>query len=285
MKIDFHTHIFPEKIAARTMEKLSSLSHTKPFTDSTAGQLAASMKANGIDISIALPVITNPAQTAKINDFAMRVNETSGETGIISFGGMHPDTEMYKAELKRLSDNGVKGIKLHPPYQGTYIDDIRYMRIIDSALSLGLIVTVHAGVDIGLPSPIYCPIDGIVKVLDELHPDKLILAHMGGWQMWDEVEQKLCGRDDVYFDTSFSYGEIVPMPGCEDIISKIHQMGREQFMRIVRSHGSDKILFGTDCPWGHQGVSAADMESLPFTDEEKENIFHKNAEKLLFGRG
>ena len=39
----------------------------------------------------------------------------------------------------------MKGIKLHPDYQDTYFNDIRYKRIISYATELGLIISVHAG--------------------------------------------------------------------------------------------------------------------------------------------
>ena len=38
--------------------------------------------------------------------------------------------------LKELKHMGFKGIKLHPDYQETFIDDIRYKRIISYASEL-----------------------------------------------------------------------------------------------------------------------------------------------------
>ena len=55
----------------------------------------------------------------------------------------------------------------------------------------------------------------------------------------------------------------------------------EQFLRIVKAHGSQKILFGTDSPWSDSGKERKTLLSLPLSDEEKENILHKNAERLL----
>ena len=40
--IDFHTHTFPEAIAARAVAQLSAASHTKAFTDGTEAGLCAS---------------------------------------------------------------------------------------------------------------------------------------------------------------------------------------------------------------------------------------------------
>ena len=43
MVIDFHTHVFPDRIAERAIEKLSLAAHLHPFLDGTAGALLASM--------------------------------------------------------------------------------------------------------------------------------------------------------------------------------------------------------------------------------------------------
>ena len=58
------------------------------------------------------------------------------------------------------------------------------------ASELGLYIMVHAGVDIGLPEPVHCRPDHIIEVVKETGSDRLILAHMGGWRLWDEVKDK-----------------------------------------------------------------------------------------------
>lgn len=94
----------------------------------------------------------------------------------------------------------MKGIKLHPDYQDMYFDNIRYERIIDAASELGLITVVHAGVDPKCPEDVHCTPEMARKVLDDVKPEKLVLAHMGGNEMWDDVERYLVGQN-VYFDT------------------------------------------------------------------------------------
>lgn len=59
MIIDFHTHIFPDKLAPRATAHLSELCHEAPATDGTASGLIASMKRAGISLSVALPVLTD----------------------------------------------------------------------------------------------------------------------------------------------------------------------------------------------------------------------------------
>lgn len=258
--IDFHTHIFPEKIAKKTLNFLSSRCGTEPFTDGTAEGLRASAKKTGLSLSVALPVVTNPAQFESINRYAKSI---SGE-GILSFGGIHPESENYKQQLIQLKGMGFKGIKLHPAYQGTNFNDIRYKRILGYASDLDLIVSVHAGYDPGYPGENYCTTKMVLEVVDEVQPTKLVLAHMGGFMHWDDVERDLAGAD-VWLDTAVVFGVI----------------DREQFVRLCRSHGCDRILFATDSPWSGQEESACYFQEMNLTTEEKQLIFQENARKLL----
>jgi predicted TIM-barrel fold metal-dependent hydrolase len=57
----------------------------------------------------------------------------------------------------------------------------------------------------------------------------------------------------------------------------------EQFVRIVKKHGADKVLFGSDSPWGGQKESVEWIKRQNLTDEEKEDIFWRNAYKILIG--
>ena len=157
MIVDIHTHTFPEKIAASTIEKLAIQSHTKPYSDGTGSGLQASMAAAGVDCSVVLPVATNTRQVTRVNDSSAQVNERFAETGILSLGCIHPDCPDWKEELDRIVSLGLKGIKIHPVYQGVEVDDPRYLRILDRCGQLGLVVVAHAGLDIGFPGQVLPP--------------------------------------------------------------------------------------------------------------------------------
>lgn len=258
--IDFHTHIFPEKIADKTLQFLSARCKTVPFTNGTANGLLESSDTAGIELSIALPVVTKPSQFQSINDFAMQFREEP----LLSFGGIHPDSGDYKAELRELKSRGFIGIKLHPDYQETFFDDIRYKRIVSYASELGFIISVHAGFDPGYPDCVHCTPLMAANVLQEVQPEKMVLAHMGGFLRWDEVEEYIVGKD-VYLDTAVVFGQIPD----------------EQFIRICRNHGTDKILFATDSPWSGQKESVEYFRGMDMTSDEKERIFTENARKLL----
>lgn len=263
MVIDFHTHVFPEKMVAGAVKTLEEKSGVPAKTNGCIDGLLASMKEAGVTRSIVLPVVTAPKQFSGINRFAASINEQYSDC-LTSFGGIHPDSEDYKGQLKFLRDEGFVGIKLHPDYQGVMFNDIRYKRIVDYASELDMVIQVHAGVDIGLPEPVHCTPKMALEVISETGAKKLVLAHLGGWKLWDEVEESLAGRD-VYFDTAF----------IEDYID------RQQFERIVKTHGSDRVLFATDSPWSGQKESIDWINACDLDDETKEKIFYNNAKKLL----
>lgn len=280
MIIDFHTHTFPETIAEHAITKLAKSARAKNYLNGTVDALCASMKDAGIDQAVLLPVVTRPGQQVTVNRTAIEINENYKEKGLISFGGIHPDNEDYRRILRELAGEGIKGIKLHPVFQNTNLDGIRYLRIIECACENDLIVLVHAGYDISYPKADHASVRRIVSVLDTLHPGKFVLAHMGGWGCWDEVEQNLIGRK-VYMDTSFSLLPVSPAPGTMRNPQEDPPLSGEQFLRMVQKHGADRILFGTDSPWSGHKESLAYLKESGLTRDDLSCILGKNASKLL----
>lgn len=268
MVIDFHSHIFPDKVAAKAIPNLSSIIHLEPSMNGTVSGILDSMEKSGVDLSVILPIVTNPHQFDSILRFAVHVNETFSDISgprLLSLASVHPMSDDYKAQLHLIKKEGFKGIKLHPNYQGLHFDDIRYMRIVDTASELGLFVLTHAGADPYTPDETFCSPDMILRMLQEVAPPKLVLAHMGNNENYTESEQKLCGRP-VWFDTAYS----------------IMHIPEEQFVRMVHLHGADKILFGTDAPWTYQKDCVEKLNSMTgLSQAEKHQILSANAAALL----
>ena len=265
MVIDFHTHTFPNKIAEVAVKKLSSEGHIPAFSNGTAEGLKTSMQTAGVDYSVVLPVATNPLKLASMNDFSINNN---GKGSLIYFGAVHPDAPDWQDELLRLSNNGIKGIKIHPIYQGVDIDDDRYLKILYRAGELGLIVTMHAGDDIGFPGVVRCSPKMTANALKQVGDVKIILAHMGGWKNWQEVAEHLSGTSAM-LDTSFSLGKIKPLDSTYS----------DEFLNLMDQN--DFVLFGTDSPWTDQKCSLDAFLDLPLSDADKQNILSLNAKRLL----
>ena len=282
MIIDIHTHTFPAKIAAHALRTLSNNSHTRPFTDGTISGLKASMTESGVTCSIIQPVATKPEQVRRINDSAMKINAEGESTGIYSFGGIHPFFDDVRGELSRISEAGIKGVKIHPVYQGLNIDDSRYVEILKCAGELGLIVMIHAGWDIGFPGDDSALPVRIARALDMSGNVRVILAHMGGWRNWDEALRLFAGRVNVYVDTAFSLGRFTPngdgyYPGGDEC----EMLRADEFADMVRAFGSERVIFGTDSPWMSQSECVKWIMSLPLSDCEKSMMLSENATELL----
>jgi len=259
--IDFHTHVFPDDLAPKVIDKLIGDAPTgKNFTDGTASGLRDSLKTNGITKAVILPIATKKEQVPTINAFQSSLQCTS----FIPFGAIHPETENIEEAVSALISSGIKGIKLHPEFQDFYIDAPRYFPLYEALVAAEIRIVFHAGKD---PGPFSCDHGlpaGFKNVRKNFPKLKMVAAHMGGWQLWEESYQELCG-ESLYFDTSAIYGLI----------------DRQLFMRMVKKHGSDFILFGSDSPWFDQGEAFRWIASLPLSDIQKEKIFHLNAERFL----
>ena len=261
MLIDFHTHAFPDKIAARAIDNLSFVSGgLEPHTDGTVDGLRRSMKRCGVDVSVMLSIATNDHQQKSVNDFAASVNNGKD---IFAFGSVYPDSEDALAELERIASLGLKGVKLHAEYQKFSVDEPKMRPIYKKISELGLITVFHSGVDYGFPPPYGCTPKKLCRAL-EWFDSPVVAAHWGGVDSYEDVLRLLCGTD-IYFDISFGYAHL-PKYYAE---------------KIIESHGTDRLLFGTDTPWHTADMEMRLLSTLTLSDEDKDKITHKNAMKLL----
>ncbi|MDO4620911.1 MAG: amidohydrolase family protein [Lachnospiraceae bacterium] len=297
MVIDFHTHTFPEKIADRALEKLRAASHIRSYVRGTPEALLEAMDRSGVDLSIVLPVATSAQQVEHINDASARLNEafapqelkTIGEKEadrpqLFSFGAMHPDYDGWKSELARIKNLGLRGIKLHPIYQGVDFDDLRFLRILDRCAELGLLVVTHSGYDVGFPGVVNCSPTMVKKAAQTIGTGndgyQLILAHMGGWRCWEEV-CALLPETNVMLDTAFSLDHFEPLQDGYWKQGENGMLTKEQFVEMVHCFGAERFVFGTDSPWSAAERELDFIRETTLTDEEKENILWKNAVRVL----
>ena len=260
MIADFHTHAFADSIAGKAMCTISASSGLIPRSDGTVGGLLRHAKSNGVDLCVVLNIATKPTQQTVVNDFAGAI--CSERT--IAFGSVHPFAPDAADELDRIAALGLRGIKLHPDYQGFFVDDPRAVRVYEKASSLNLITVLHSDRDLGMPFPIHCTPERLSHVLP-CFTAPVVAAHLGGFQCFDEVEKYLVGTG-AYLDTAFLYGSISPV----------------QARHIIMDHGADHILFGSDFPWQGMRDALHVIRSLDLRPLDAENILGRNALRLLF---
>ena len=56
---------------------------------------------------------------------------------------------------------------------------------------------------------------------------------------------------------------------------------QDLFLKILRKHGTDKILFATDSPWSNSKVGMEYIRNLPISEKGKRQILSENAIGLL----
>lgn len=261
--IDAHVHTFPDKIAAGAVSKLERISGITPATDGTVADTLARMDECGIDRAFLLNIATVPKQQTTINNCARELNAARGDR-FCAFGSIHFQSEDALAELDRVRELGLPGIKLHPDYQGFCIDDERLFPIYEKCAELGLPVVFHAGWDCYSPELIHAPPAASRRVLDTFPRLRMVLAHFGGLRLWDDVEKQLVGRN-VWFDTAMCASYADPA----------------QLRRMILAHDPDRILLGSDCPWENPARSVEWILSLELPEELTEKILSKNARRLL----
>lgn len=260
MVIDFHAHCFPDFLAGKAINELEKGCGIKAVHDGTAGGLKLYMAGKGVDRSVVLSVATKPSQVKAINEWSKQ----SSENALCFFGAIHPDDENVFEVIKQLKDEGFRGVKLHPDYQHFFADEQRLMPIYEALRDAGLIVVFHAGMDIGLPSPIHCTPLMLKNVLDSVKGLTAVAAHMGSHALWRDAEELLCGMN-VFLDTSYSF----------------YSLGKENMERMINKHGAERILFGTDSPWTKADEEIERIASLDLPQGDIDKILFRNALALL----
>lgn len=261
--IDVHTHAFPDDVAPRAMAKLQEMSGHAPYGDGTISGLIASLDAADIDIAVVCPIATRPGQAQGILKWCKKVRSDRIEP----LGSVHPDDRHPGKWIRKFATAGLRGVKLHPHYQDFAADEPRLDEIYAALADQGLLLSPHCGQDFAFPAEDdRASVDRYARVLDR-HPTlRVLFTHLGGWRSWDRVEQVLLGRE-VLLETSFCLGP--------------DQLGPERAAALIRRHGVDRVMFGTDWPWEEQSEQLRLLEALPLTAEEKDAIRCSNAAKLL----
>ena len=231
-----------------------------PCSDGTVSGLIRKMDDFGVDVSVIQPIVTKPKQTENLNKWA----KSAECDRIVAFGGIHPETDDYKRDIDFVTSLGIKGLKFHVEYQGFVLDDPKMLKIYDYAFEKGLIILHHAGFDPAFEPPFRSSPEKFRNVVRQLGGGVMIAAHLGGHAQWDEVLDKLLG-ENIYLDTSMGQKYYSP----------------EQFISIVKGHGADKILFGSDSPWSHADEDIELIKKSALTEEEKRMILGENARRLL----
>ncbi|HEX2937730.1 MAG TPA: amidohydrolase family protein [Ruminiclostridium sp.] len=253
---DFHTHAYPEKIAFKSVDFLNNYYKIDCQGNGTIDDLLCSAKDGGVGYLLVHAVATKPSQVENVNTW---ISEHLSKN-VFGFGTIHPDYEGdILRELERIRSLGLLGLKLHPDFQGYFVDDPS-MDIVYKNIEGKMPVLIHTGdANSEFSSP-----RRLANVLDRYPNLTVISAHLGGYSEWDNAEKYIVGKN-CYIDTS----------------SSIWALPKEKTVELIRKHGVDRVLFGTDYPLTRHKEELERFLGLGLTEEENNKILFENAKKLL----
>lgn len=257
--IDSHVHLYPDALAPRVVPVLSKRFGNAPAFDGTIAGCLAKNASCGIAASVNLPVATKPDSLSGTNEFWAK--RTSG---IVSLAAFHPKVEDKGREMERIAAAGFVGVKFHPEYQLFGFNDKTMDDAWGAMSELGLVAYLHAGGERVFKPPYHSSPSDIAQLHSRFPKLRIVAAHLGGFCMWDEAEEMLVGSD-VFLDLSHTF----------------FWMPDAQIFRMIRKHGAEKILFGTDAPWQDPAKVLEAFFSLPLDERERRLICHDNAAELL----
>ncbi|MDH4265091.1 MAG: amidohydrolase [Deltaproteobacteria bacterium] len=265
--IDTHTHIFPDKIAPRIAENMRADSRNQiPLSgDFTLKDLKAYMARCGVEAVITFCVAERAKAVPPANDFLIGITD---HRTIFGFGTILPDLEDPAAEVRRIRERGLRGIKFHSLFQPIGAGDENLLAIYEEMAGTGMIAYFHVGKDPNHPShPARTSPEDIARLKERFPALPIVAAHFGGLFMLDEARKWIIGRD-IYIDTCWG--------------PDIQSLESEEVIDLIRQHGAEKVLWATDYPSTTDPVPQIKwFKDLPLPEEEKQLILRENARRLL----
>lgn len=213
----------------------------RAYLDGTVGDLLRSMDRAGIEKSVICCIATKPEQFEPILRWCGQIRSDR----IIPFPSVHPADPALVDHIRRISEEGFAGVKLHPYYQDFFADEDRMLELYAQADAWNLVLVMHTGYDIAFPRIRRADPRKVLWVKQRFPGLRFVATHMGAWQQWDEVRDSLIGRP-IHMEISFALDDLEP------------QMARE----MILGHPQGYVLFGTDSPWKDQAETLRLLEAL-----------------------
>jgi predicted TIM-barrel fold metal-dependent hydrolase len=259
--IDAHAHVWPDKIAeialSASTDRLDNLSARG---DGTVGGLSADMAASGVEMSCCLGIANLARHVDSVNRF---VAELSTDTRF-GFGTVHVDLPVAD-NLASLKRHGIRAVKIHPLFQNFALDDPRLWEIFE-AFGDEIAVITHVG-EGGTPEANRLSSPRMIADIARQFPQlRLMACHFGGYKILDDAEEMLSGAD-VILETSWP--------------PSLKTLQPDRVRRLIRNHGAERIVFGSDWPMTSPAEEIAAIQALGLTDDETKKVLGGTLARVL----
>ncbi len=169
----------------------------------------------------------------------------------------YPETIAQDIEALDKHSDVFVGFKFLADYHGIPIDDSRYIPAWEFANDRRLLILSHTWSGSSNDGP------DIVRKIIGKYPDVSLLMGHSCHGAWDEAVNLAKDFPNVYL-------ELTAVMDDRGVLEK-----------FAEGAGSEKMLFGTDLPWFDPHHAMGCLLSADMTDEDRHNICHRNAERLL----
>lgn len=256
--IDTHTHIFPEKVAAKaTIATAEYFALPEPPNHSgSVGELVEVMRRAHIDYAVVFSAATTGHQVEHVNRYIL--SEAEACPWFIPCGTLHAGYQGYREELLWMREHGMYGVKIHPEFQHFPLDDERMFPMYEEMARHDMFLIAHMGdprVDLSGPRRMLPVAEAFPKL-------RCIAAHLGNWGDWDiEKIRPLTKLDNVYTDISSSFSYVTD---------------KAPLYPILREYDPTHVFWGSDYPiWCPQKEIAKTL-ALGLEEKFLEDIFFNN---------
>ncbi|WP_028654559.1 amidohydrolase family protein [Nocardioides sp. J54] len=259
MIIDAHAHVWPDKIAELALSA-NRLPELNARGDGTVSGLEADMAASGVSVSCCLGIANEARHVDSVNRFVAGLTSDTR----FGFGTVHVDlsVEENMASLRR---HGVRAVKIHPLFQGFALDDPRLWSIFE-AFGDEIAVITHVG-EGGSPEANRLSSPKMIADIARQFPAlRLMACHFGGYKILDDAEEMLNGAD-VVLETSWP--------------PSLSTLRPERVRDLIRRHGAERIVFGSDWPMTSPADEIKAIDSLGLSDDETKLVLGGTLARVL----
>lgn len=259
MKIaDVHAHIFPDKLAHKAALSIGNFYDTTVNHDAAYLELVNQEAQAGVSWCLVSSAATSPSQAAPVNHYIASI--VSRDPQMVGLGSLYPTMEDWEPELERIQALGLRGIKIHPDFQGIPIDEPKALPMYRAIAKAGLPVLFHMGDD----RFDYSAPERLTHLIAQVPDLVAIAAHFGGWRAWER-----------------SYAHIQPENVFYDTSSSLMFLGKERALDFLEKAGAERFLFGTDFPMWTPKEEVARFLSLGLEESLRDRILYGNFETLF----
>ncbi len=281
MIIDAHCHIFTKQIVTNVSSR-PGLADLLKLDVAYAGHcldpkvLEHSAARNNIETCVLLPTAA-PNKVRAENDRHFKIASKSPK--LRSLATLHPVMNGLSDEIGRVFDLGVTGFKFSSFSQRFNLISLE-VEVMLSNLEKSARDGIRPAVvfDTFTKADIYfgaahehVTIPSKLAETARRHPEiNFVGSHMGGLAAdFQELVHHLIPMSNFYLDTS----------------NAAHTLTRRQFVELLKIHGANHILFGTDWPWFEHSreipVIRSLLEEAGYGQSEQQAVFGENARKLF----